>query len=96
MRRSAIIITAAIVLALVGAGAVAANVLTVRNEPGVAQPVDPVVAVPDPSLTPTPEPPTPDHSVAPPSSPAPVPPAPPEDLDDDDDDDLDDDDVDDN
>lgn len=96
MRRSAIIITSAIVLALVGAGMVTANVLTLRDEPGVSQPVEPVVVTPDPSLpTATPEP-----SVTPPTvtptSPAPVPPAPPEDLDDDDDDDPDDPDDDDN
>lgn len=92
MRRRVLLVTAAIVLALVGAGAVAANVLSVRDEPGAPQSVEPIVVTPSPSLPTAPGEPT--VSPTTPPSPVPVPPAPPADLDDDDDDDPDDDDDD--
>lgn len=92
MRRSGLVITGGILLALLAAGALTANALTVTDEAGVPLTVEPVVATPDPAI------PTPTPTTAPTTSPdpAPIPPAPPQDVDDDDDDDddLDDDDDD--
>lgn len=81
MRRRTVI-TAGIVLALIGAGALTANAMTLRDEPGAPQSVDPVVATPDPNLPTT----SPSPSPSPTPSLAPVPPAPPEDVDNDEDD----------
>jgi outer membrane biosynthesis protein TonB len=93
MRRSGIVIAAGLVLVVVGAGAATANILTVRDQPGATQSVEPIIATPDPTLPSA----TPEPSAEPttPPQPAPIPPAPPEDVDDDDDDDPDDDDTDD-